>query len=117
MNAMHSSALMYSAIAPLPKDRVQTLRTLLRLTDALRAHVLGGRIAYAAEVQAERDDLLKQFFAEAVSPAERNAMIEACCAMLDMDRALLQCLEINRSNTAATLVALARRPAPTGDWP
>lgn len=109
MSALAGHAALQAAVSPLPKDRVQTLRCLLRLTDALRAHVLGGRILAASQVQAERDALLRQFFAEAVSAAERTAMVEACCAMLDMDRAVLQCLDINRHNTAATLVSLERQ--------
>ena len=99
---MNPSALV-QAVAPLPKDRVQTLRQLLRMTDALRAHVLGGRIDEAATVQAEREALLRQFFSEAVEVGERVAMVEACCAMLDMDRAVLNCLEINRSQVIAGL--------------
>lgn len=91
------------AVAPLPPDRVLTLRTLLRLTDELRAHVLGGRLHEAATAQARRDALLHHFFEQSVLPSERTAMIEACCAMLDMDQAVLSCLEINRSQTAAQL--------------
>ncbi|MES2884857.1 MAG: hypothetical protein V4709_08635 [Pseudomonadota bacterium] len=91
------------AVAPLPKDRVKTLRTLLHMTDTLRAHVLGGRIETAAAVQTEREALLRQFFSEAVKASERVAMVEACCAMLDMDHAVLDCLEINRSQVIAGL--------------
>lgn len=108
MNSQPAVMELSRAIAPLPRDRVQTLRSLLRMTDALRAHVLGGRIDAAAAMQAERDALLRQFFSESVVVAERKAMVEACCAMLDMDRAVLQCLEINRSNTVASLVSLGR---------
>ncbi len=97
------------AVQPLPRDRVLTLRTLLRLTDELRAHVLGGRLKEAAEVQLRRDGLLHLFFEHSVLAAERNAMIEACCAMLDMDHAVLSCLEINRSQTAKELSELGRR--------
>ena len=97
MNGLSLSPALNRAIAPLPGDRVQTLRELLRMTDALRAHVLGGRIEEAAAVQAARDALLRQFFAESVSQLERKAMVESCCAMLDMDRAVLECLRINRS--------------------
>lgn len=100
-------------LAPLPLDRVATLRTLLRLTDELRAHVLGGRLGEAGEVQARRDALLRRFFADSVKPAERTAMIEACCAMLDMDHAVLGCLEINRSQALDELAAL-RRQQPAG---
>ncbi len=97
------------AMAPLPRDRVLTLRTLLRITDELRAHILGGRLAEAGAAQTRRDALLHLFFEQSVLPAERTAMIEACSAMLDMDEALLSCLEINRSRTAADLDALAAR--------
>lgn len=100
------------AMAPLPDDRVLTLRTLLRLTDELRAHVLGGRLSEATEVQGRRDALLRLFFAQAVLPAERTAMIEACSAMLDMDRAVLSCLENNRTQTMAELCEL-QRTSPT----
>jgi len=99
------------ALEPLPHDRVLTLRTLLRMTDELRAHVLGGRLAEAQAVQARRDALLHHFFEHAVLPSERNAMIEACCAILDMDQALLSCLEINRSATAAELTRMAGNDA------
>ena len=102
---------LYGAVEPLPRDRVLTLRTLLRMTDELRAHVLGGRLTEAAEVQQRRDDLLHRFFECSVLPVERNAMMEACCAMLDMDHAVLSCLEINRSQTAAQLSALGRQRA------
>lgn len=98
------------AVLPLPKDRVLTLRTLLRLTDELRAHVLGGRLPEAGAVQTRRDALLHAFFEQSVSASERNAMIEACCAMLDMDRAVLGCLEINRSETARQLLELHQEP-------
>ncbi|MDO9453163.1 MAG: hypothetical protein Q7J29_09920 [Stagnimonas sp.] len=111
------------AMEPLPRDRVLTLRTLLRLTDELRAHVLGGRLQEAATAQARRDALLHSFFEQSVLPSERTAMIEACCAMLDMDQAVLSCLEINRSQTAAELNALGRQKTPhwhvgpTGEGP
>lgn len=104
------------AVQPLPKDRVLTLRTLLRLTDELRAHVLGGRLEQAGEAQSRRDALLHAFFEQSVSLAERNAMIEACCAMLDMDRAVLNCLEINRSETARQLLELRRDPLGQGGY-
>ena len=99
------------AVAPLQHDRVRTLRRLLRLTDELRAHVLCGRLQAAATAQAERDALLHWFFEQAVLPAERAAMIEACCAMLDMDHAVLSCLEGNRSRTVFELTELGRRRA------
>ena len=102
------NSLLSEVMAPLPKDRVQTLRALLRMTDSLRAHVLGGRITEAVEVQCARDALLRQFFSEAVKPAERVAMVEACCAMLDMDHAIVNCLEINRSHTLAGLAGIQR---------
>ncbi len=37
-------------------------------------------------------------------------MIEACCAMLDMDRAVLTCLENTRSQTMADLCELSHLP-------
>lgn len=100
------------ALAPLPLDRVLTLRTLLRLTDELRAHVLGGRLADAAAVQLRRDTLLRAFFDQAVLPNERGAMIEACSAMLDMDQALLSCLEINHSHAEQDPCALTTQKPP-----
>lgn len=103
------------AVLPLPKDRVLTLRTLLRLTDELRAHVLGGRLQQAGEIQERRDALLHAFFEQSVSVSEREAMIEACCAMLDMDRAVLNCLEINRSEAARQLLEL-RQPGVAWEW-
>lgn len=107
-----NAAALAEALAPLPKDRVQTLRALLRMTDALRAHVLGGRIEAAATVQAEREALLRQFFSEAVKASERLAMVEACCAMLDMDHAVLNCLEINRSQVIAGLDECSQQHRP-----
>ena len=105
-----TAAQLRQAMAPLPDDRVLTLRTLLRLTDELRAHVLGGRLPEATEVQGWRDALLRLFFAHAVLPAERTAMIEACSAMLDMDRAVLSCLENSRSHVMAELCELQGVP-------
>lgn len=102
------------AVQPLPKDRVLTLRTLLKLTDELRAHVLGGRLEQAGATQNRRDALLHAFFEQSVSLAERNAMIEACCAMLDMDRAVLSCLEINRNEAARQLLELRRDASGAG---
>lgn len=105
-----NAAQLRQALAPLPDDRVLTLRTLLRLTDELRAHVLGGRLQEAAEAQSRRDMLLRLFFAQAVLPAERKAMIEACSAMLDMDRAVLSCLENSRTQAMAELCELQNTP-------
>jgi hypothetical protein len=96
-------------LQPLPRDRVLTLRTLLRLTDELRAHVLGGRLEAAAAVQARRESLLHHFFAQSVEEGERQAMMEACAAMLDMEHAVLAQLELGRAATAGALQALARR--------
>lgn len=98
-----TAAELRQVLAPLPHERVLTLRTLLRLTDELRAHVLGGQLGEAAAVQARRDGLLHGFFAQSVPVSERLAMIEACCAMLDMDHAVLSCLEINRAQAANEL--------------
>lgn len=105
------NASLKQAVAPLPRDRVLTLRTLLRLTDELRAHVLGGRFQEAAAAQTRRDTLLHLFFEHSVLPAERNAMLEACSAMLDMDHAVLSCLEINRKQAADQLCELSRQRA------
>jgi len=110
MNGLSLSRALNRGVAPLPGDRVQTLRELLRMTDALRAHVLGGRIEAAAEVQSARDALLRQFFAEAVNPGEHKAMVESCCAMLDMDRAVLECLKINRRHAEDSMRHLGLIP-------
>jgi len=105
------NANLQQVVAPLPHERVLILRTLLRLTDELRAHVLGGRLQEAAETQARRDTLLRQFFEHSVRPAERSAMLEVCAAMLDMDHAVLSCLEINRTQAAEQLCELGQQRA------
>lgn len=106
-----TAAQLRQAMAPLPDDRVLTLRTLLRLTDELRAHVLGGRLQDATEVQGRRDALLHLFFAQSVLPEERTAMLEACSAMLDMDRAVLSCLENSRTQAMTELCELQHTPS------
>ena len=103
-----SASALRAALEPLPRDRVLTLRTLLKLTDELRAHVLGGRLDQAAAVQARRDDILHRFFEHSVEETERQAMLEACAAMLDMDHAVLGRLEPRREAAASALDALER---------
>lgn len=85
------------ALVPMTQDRVLTLRTLLRLTDEHSVHVLHGRLDKAATVQTQRDALLHYLFDQTATPAERAVMVDACCAMLDMDRAVLSCLENSRA--------------------
>jgi hypothetical protein len=94
---------------PLPGNRVSALRLLLKLTDELRAHVLGGRLQDAAAVQEIRQESLRRFFAESVSEAERSIMVEACCAMLDMDQAVLNRLEVNRAQIMEELAECSHR--------
>lgn len=98
-----------NAVAAREPDRVAALRHLLRLTDQLRAHVLGGRLDAAATVHRERDEALAAFFAESVLAAERTAMVEACSAMLDMDEAVLRRLEIRRAEVLVEIKAGQRQ--------
>lgn len=112
-----STPALRAVLEPLPRDRVLTLRTLLKLTDELRAHVLGGRLDAAAAVQARRDGILHRFFEHSVEQAERQAMLEACAAMLDMDQAVLSRLQQTRAATASELDAMARPMRRAGAGP
>lgn len=89
--------------------RTASLCQLLRLTDELRAHVQAGRLLEAAGDQAKRERLLRKFFASPLRPSERAAIVEVCCAIMDMDAALLSCLELNRAQAIEDLVGLQKR--------